>query len=135
VDKIDEALLKRPSRFDRVFHIGLPALPERREYCRRMLTRLPLADRLADGFDLESLSDRVAQSTNGFSPAYLKELFVSAGLVRAQAGAEMLDEQFANAVLEQTSIMRKHLRNLKSQASGGEMVGDGMELIGIRRHR
>ncbi|MBC8134734.1 MAG: ATP-binding protein, partial [Fibrella sp.] len=45
--RIDEALLKRPSRFDRVYHIGLPAKAERAEYCRRFLAKLP---NLAAGF-------------------------------------------------------------------------------------
>jgi SpoVK/Ycf46/Vps4 family AAA+-type ATPase len=132
VEKIDEALLKRPSRFDRVFHIGLPALPERREYCMRTLTRAPLSNKLAPGFDVEALADKIAQATHGFSPAYLKEIFISAGLDRAQAGAEILDEQFAAAVVAQVGVLRKHLRSLKREASVGEMVGDGVDRIGIR---
>jgi len=131
-EKIDEALLKRPSRFDRVFHIGLPALPERREYCMRALTRTPLANKLVPGFDTAALADKVAQSTHGFSPAYLKELFVSAGLERAQAGADTLDDRFAAAVLAQVHVLRKHLRSLKNQDSIGESVGVGSERIGIR---
>ena len=39
-EKIDEALRKRPSRFDRVVHIGMPALRERETYCLRILTSM-----------------------------------------------------------------------------------------------
>ena len=85
--KIDEALLKRPSRFDRVFHIGLPALAERRTYCERLLSRSSLADRLSPELDIPVLAQTVAEWSDGFTPAYLKEVFVSAALRRAQAGA------------------------------------------------
>lgn len=43
-ERIDEALLKRPSRFDRVFHLGLPGLDERVEYLKRLLFRPPIAE-------------------------------------------------------------------------------------------
>lgn len=134
-ERIDEALLKRPSRFDRVYHIGLPELPERHAYCLRMLTASPLAGRLSTGFDAEGLADRVAQATKGFTPAYLKELFVSAGLERAQAGAQTLDEEFANAIVEQIASQRKHLRKLKSADSKPEAAGEEPSYIGIRRTR
>ena len=84
--KIDEALLKRPSRFDRVFHIGLPAEAERREFCLRVLDREVLAGRASAGFDVVTLADKVAASSEGFTPAYLKEAFVSAALAPRSGG-------------------------------------------------
>ena len=61
--KIDEALLKRPSRFDRVFHIGLPPLDERIEYCWRVLTRPTLNRRYASGFDPRATASLIGERT------------------------------------------------------------------------
>lgn len=134
-ERIDEALLKRPSRFDRVYHIGLPELAERREYCLRALTKTPLASKLAPEFDVEGLAETVAQQTKGFTPAYLKELFISAGLDRAQAGAERLDEEFTKSVLGQITLQKKQLRNLKTKDAQPEAAGEEPCFIGIRRSR
>ncbi len=130
--KIDEALLKRPSRFDRVFHLGLPELAERRAFCEKILTRDSLASKLAPGFDIASLCDTVAQKSDGFTPAYLKEAFVSAALSRAQEGATVLDERFAQAVLEQLGELKAHLKKVKNPDAMAEMRS-GDDAIGLRR--
>jgi SpoVK/Ycf46/Vps4 family AAA+-type ATPase len=63
-ERVDEALLKRPSRFDRVFRIGLPAEAQRREYCLRLLARPGVAALLegdaCGGLGAEGLADEVA---------------------------------------------------------------------------
>lgn len=108
--KIDEALLKRPSRFDRVFHIGVPAYEEREEYCRGLLYRdATLAEKLTSDLDADALARRIASETEGFTPAYLKEVFVSAIVRRAGSGATELDEEFAEAALESVAELRAHL--------------------------
>lgn len=129
--KIDEALLKRPSRFDRVIHIGLPALPERREYCRRVLSGPSLAGRLAESLDIDDLAGKAADASEGFTPAYLKEALISAALSRAQAGANVLDERFAEAVLAQVAELKAHLRRMKNPDALGQMQS-GADL-GFRR--
>jgi hypothetical protein len=129
--KIDEALLKRPSRFDRVFHIGLPAAAERTEYCRRLLQRSSLADKVGPSLDVEALSREVAAKSNGFTPAYLKEAFTSAALQRAQSGAMVLDEAFATAVLAQVEELRIHLKRAKSPDAMATMSND--DPIGFRQ--
>ncbi len=126
--KIDEALLKRPSRFDRVFAIGLPEQPERAEYCRRLLSRSQLASRLSLTLDTEALSTEVADATKGFTPAYLKEAFIAAALSRAQAGALLLDDAFADAVRAQVLELKTHLKKMRdpdalAALSGGEPMG------------
>jgi SpoVK/Ycf46/Vps4 family AAA+-type ATPase len=131
--KIDEALLKRPSRFDRVFHLGLPGLPERREYCLRVLRGSALAQRLDAGLDLEALAQRVAERSDGFTPAYLKEAFTSAALQRAQAGALTLDQQFADAVLAQVRELREFLRSMRDPELLAELNGRGDRPLGFRR--
>ncbi|HEX5324943.1 MAG TPA: ATP-binding protein [Capsulimonadaceae bacterium] len=130
--KIDEALLKRPSRFDRVFHIGLPADAERREYCRRILSGPSLADRMDSALDVDNLAGKVAEASEGFTPAYLKEALISGALSRAQAGAILLDERFAEAVLAQVAELKAHLRRMKKPDALGEMLS-GDESIGFRR--
>ena len=130
--KIDEALLKRPSRFDRVFHLGLPELPERRAFCEKILTRDSLASKLSPELDIAALCDEVARKSDGFTPAYLKEAFVSAALSRAQAGATQLDEHFAGAVLEQVGELKAHLKKVKNPDALAEMRS-GDDAIGFRR--
>lgn len=129
--KIDEALLRRPSRFDRVFHIGLPASAERREYCRRILSGPSLAGKLDPAVDIGELSGKVAEMSEGFTPAYLKEALLSGALTRAQAGATVLDEAFAEAVLAQVGELKDHLRRMKNPDALAEMQS-GADL-GFRR--
>lgn len=128
--RIDEALLKRPSRFDRVYHIGLPAKAERAEYCRRFLAKLP---NLAAGFDVESLSENVAQFTEGFTPAFLKEAFLAAMLQLAHEGHTTLDQAYYNAVSEQVETLRKYLKKAKNPEDMADMMASsGDESIGFR---
>ncbi len=130
--KIDEALLKRPSRFDRVFHLGLPAHEERRAFCERILQRSTLAAKLSPELDVAALCESVAAKSDGFTPAYLKEALVSAALERAQAGATRLDDAFASAVLEQVEELRGHLKRLKNPDALSEMRSLD-DVIGFRR--
>ena len=130
-EKIDEALLKRPSRFDRVFHLGLPALAERREYCRRLLARPTVGERLAASLDREALAQRVAERTEGFSPAFLKEAFLAAALQRAQEGALVLDEAYAQAVLAQVADLREQLRAMRDPEALAEL-GAGLAPVGFQ---
>jgi hypothetical protein len=130
--QIDEALLKRPSRFDRVFHIGLPEAAERRAFCRHALSRSALAARLAPDLDLDQLAAQVAERTEGFTPAYLKEALIGAALERAQAGAMGLDQAFAAAVLRQLDELAHHLRRLRNPEALAEFCGQETGL-GFRR--
>lgn len=133
--KIDEALLKRPSRFDRVFHLGLPEFAERYEYCRRLLSRSALAQRIMPQVELDVMARQVAERTKGFTPAYLKEVFVGAALQRAQVGASYLDEQFVSTVLEQVDELRSYLRSLRDPDALAELSGPRESAIGFLRNR
>ncbi|MDQ2798814.1 MAG: ATP-binding protein [Armatimonadota bacterium] len=126
--RIDEALLKRPSRFDRVFHIGLPQMAERREFCLRLLARSSLQSRLAPDFDADALAETVAERTDGFTPAYLKEAFVSAALQRAQEGATTLDDQFTESVLTQVDELKAHLKRMDDPEALAELTTGGSAL-------
>lgn len=108
-ERVDETLLRRPSRFDWVFRVGLPAEDERREYCRRLLARPGMVENAADDLDVEELCRKVARRTGGFTPAHLKEAFVGAALELAHEGSMVLDRSFAEGVLENVEHLRQYL--------------------------
>ena len=72
-ERLDPAIVRRPSRFDRTYRFDLPALAERRAYVERWNESLRPEMRLSD-----ATTARLAGETDGFSFAYLKELFLSA---------------------------------------------------------
>ncbi len=130
--KIDEAFLKRPSRFDRVFHIGLPADAERAAFCRTILARSAFAARFAPDFDFAGLIGRVVEKSKGFTPAYLKEVLTGAALSLAHKGqADVLDGRYEEAVVAQVDELRKTMRRLKNPAALAEMT-TGDTGIGFR---
>lgn len=61
----------RPSRFDRKYHFELPDISERQAYITLWNDKLKIAMRLSD----QAVAQMVAV-TDGFSFAYLKELFL-----------------------------------------------------------
>jgi hypothetical protein len=78
-ERLDPAIRNRPSRFDRVIDFGPPARPERAELLRRLLSRAPREARLS-----RRQVEALAEATEGFSYAYLKELAISAVVSWAQ---------------------------------------------------
>ena len=127
-ERIDEALLKRPSRFDRVYHIGVPELAERTEYCRRLLTKSPMP--LME-IDTDALAAQIAAATDGFTPAFLKEAILSAMLGAAQSGQETLGADFGSAVLEQVNLLKTYLKKAKNPEALAEMNASSGD-IGFR---
>jgi hypothetical protein len=100
-ERLDPAILDRPSRFDRKYPFDLPELDQRKTYIGNWNETLRPALRLTDAG-----VETAAQTTDGFSFAYLKELFLSA-LMRwisaPQPGA-------MDAIIdEQTSVLREHM--------------------------
>lgn len=71
-ERLDPAILDRPSRFDRKYYFELPQRPERRAYALAWSRKLQ--DEMHVG---EDVLDEVASETEGFSFAYMKELFLS----------------------------------------------------------
>ena len=86
-EKLDSAICDRPSRFDRKYHFGLPVRAERLAYIERWNQDLETESRLtADGVI------QAADGTEGFSFAYLKELFLSSLLAWvAEQGEPSMD--------------------------------------------
>jgi transitional endoplasmic reticulum ATPase len=83
LDSLDPAISKRPSRFDRKYHFQIPSFEERKLYCE--FWRKKLVDSELVDFD-PALNAVIAGLSEGFSFAYLKELFVIALLTIARGG-------------------------------------------------
>lgn len=72
-DKLDPAILDRPSRFDRKYTFELPEFQERQTYLRMMTAEFGQEMALSE----EDIS-AIANETTDYSFAYLKELILSA---------------------------------------------------------
>lgn len=74
LERLDAGISKRPGRFDRKYHFTLPARSERVKYCDYWKSKLSKNKSIE--FPSE-LSEAIADITEGFSFAYLKEAFVT----------------------------------------------------------
>ena len=74
-ERLDPAILDRPSRFDRKYPFDLPELTERKAYIVMWNDSLKPSLRLS-----EEGTAKISELTEGFSFAYLKELFLSSKL-------------------------------------------------------
>jgi len=115
-DRLDPAILERPSRFDRKYHFPLPAVAERRTYVRMWNQRLAPEARLS-----EAGMERVAGATDGFSFAYLKELFLSS-MMRWIAGAE--SGAMDNVMLDEAANLERQRRS-GVEAAAAPVAEDG----------
>ncbi len=107
-DRIDPAIAKRPSRFDRVFVVPEPELEQRRDYLARQLGPDAPPDAAA----------RLAEATGGYSVAFLKELVLQARLAAVRRGDDHLRDGDLDLALAST---REHLR----------LAGRGLEERGL----
>jgi ATPase family associated with various cellular activities (AAA) len=80
-ERLDPAIVDRPSRFDRKYPFDLPGGEERTRYIEQWNLSLRPALQLSAGG-----VERVALQTDGFSFAYLKELFLSATMRWIETG-------------------------------------------------
>ncbi|KAK9235721.1 P-loop containing nucleoside triphosphate hydrolase protein [Lipomyces kononenkoae] len=114
-ENIDPAILNRPSRFDTKYVFNLPDLNLRTQYIQTWLLKLESGGvRLVDDQypTVGEFNKEISKQTEGWSFAYLKELFVSFQLTCAAlraAGSESAES--VNAVPE---ILR-HVENLSKQ--------------------
>ncbi len=72
-ERLDPAIMERPSRFDRKYHFDLPAASERARYLELWNGRVDAAMKV----DAAVLAE-IVDDTHDFSFAYLKELWLSA---------------------------------------------------------
>lgn len=101
-EKLDPSILDRPSRFDRKYQFQLPEEPERIAYVAKWNEELQQELRVSDRG-----AARVVRQTEGFSFAYMKELFVASMVQWMSAGGNgSMDE----VMLEQAELLRKQLK-------------------------
>jgi len=106
-EKLDPAILDRPSRFDRKYPFDLPALAERLDYIGMWNSSLQPALRLS-----EDGVTKLAGATEGFSFAYLKELFLSSMMCwigKPEQG------HMEDVMLEQEKILREQMVSAMNQ--------------------
>ncbi len=107
--QLDPAILDRPSRFDRKYHFALPAPAERLAFIRAWNGSLEAEARLEDPILAE-----VAGTTEGFSFAYLKELFLSSVMAWV---AE--DRPIADVVRDQVAALADQMRSTEAAGRAG----------------
>lgn len=101
-ERLDPAIIDRPSRFDRKYYFAPPAHAERLAYLRTWHDALNAEMRLSDA----GLAEVVAE-TEGFSFAYLKELFMSS----------MMQWMSAPQSRGMEAVMRERVPVLRAQMS------------------
>ena len=100
-ERIDVAIVDRPSRFDRKYQFGLPADTERQTFLESWQRKLAQET----GWEKDEVSTVVA-ATEGFSFAYLKELVVSAIMDWLQAD----EKSFAKILKTQAELLGKQVK-------------------------
>jgi AAA+ superfamily predicted ATPase len=110
-DRLDPAILDRPSRFDRKYYFDLPVAAERAAYIANWNQELQVELRLS-----EKTGAELAQQTEGFSFAYLKELFLSSMLQWMTSGGVSMDK----VILAQATQLRTQMAAITSVAPDSE---------------
>ena len=125
VDKLDPAIVKRPSRFDRKYPFQSPNLAERVLYCEYWVEKLKSVEEVTfDPADCHA----VAELADGFTFAYLKEAFVATlfHLFSRQGEAHDPNEKvspFVKAFSEEVSVLRVQM--------GDESKKDAKQVGGV----
>ncbi len=109
-DRLDPAILDRPSRFDRKYLFSLPEVQERRQYSAMINAKLEDELKL-DAAGIEAVADETA----GFSFAYLKELFTSAMMKWIASPG---DVPMSELMLQQISTLREQMATSLEQLEG-----------------
>ncbi|QRV87747.1 AAA family ATPase [Ceratobasidium sp. AG-Ba] len=104
-ERLDPGLSDRPSRFDRKYEFSVPNRDERVQYVQYWQRKLKGNKDISFP---DSLVEKVADLTSGFSFAYLKEGFVST--LVSLAGSHN-DAQFEKILLKQIAELRKQIGN------------------------
>ncbi len=111
-DKLDPALIHRPSRFDRVWRFELPKYEQRLELLRRK----------GATFFSESALETVARRSEGFSMAYVQEIMVNALLECAHDDSRPSDDHLLKS-LDTLRLQRKEASKPGESMDERETVG------------
>src|SRR5687768_13392861 len=105
-EKLDASILDRPSRFDRKYYFQLPSEAERQAYVAKWNEELEPALRVSD-----TGAAVVVRDTEGFSFAYMKELFVASMVQWMSAGGS---GSMDDVMLAQLELLRSQM-NVKKK--------------------
>ena len=107
-ERLDPSILERPSRFDRKYHFDVPTAPTRTRYVSAWNERLKVALRLD-----EAGCAQIAENTEGFSFAYIQEVFVSSMM----RWINHRDERgLLPLALEQIDLLRAQMQTIPSES-------------------
>jgi len=104
-ERLDTAILDRPSRFDQKWQFDLPAVEERRAYLQAWNDKLPAVSQMS-----ESDTNRIADVTSNFSFAFLKELCLGSILSWVQGES---DSHLVDAILSYRDLLVSQSPNLE----------------------
>ncbi|KAL8717614.1 MAG: hypothetical protein Q9225_005151 [Loekoesia sp. 1 TL-2023] len=111
LDLLDPGIAKRPSRFDRKYFFPLPDLPQRIKYCEYWRSKLSSNPEIEFP---EWLCTKIAEITDKFSFAYMKEAFVACLLKllvarKGEGGREGKELPLWTEMKRQVEILRGEL--------------------------
>jgi SpoVK/Ycf46/Vps4 family AAA+-type ATPase len=106
-DRLDPSILDRPSRFDRKYYFELPREKERFAYIAKWNQDLQAEMRVS-----ERGASAVVKKTEGFSFAYLKELFVTAMVQWVTSGGF---QSMDGVLLSQSEALRKQMNHSEAK--------------------
>jgi ATPase family associated with various cellular activities (AAA) len=125
-ERLDPAIVDRPSRFDRKYPFDLPGGDERLRYISHWNASLRPALQLSP-----EAVERVSLQTDGFSFAYLKELFLSATMRWIESGeAGSMDVIMA----QQVPVLHDQMASIIELPSDPGYSMQGQFGGGIRHH-
>ncbi len=129
-EQLDDAILKRPSRFDVVVHISPPRLEERERYINLYMDKPSIKERITNGqeFTKKFITD-VASTTSGFTIPYIKEVLTNAFIKEVLAKRE-LGQPFREEVMRQIAVTKDLMKELRTPGKMAEL--NYKEALGFR---
>ncbi|KAI0318403.1 P-loop containing nucleoside triphosphate hydrolase protein [Amylostereum chailletii] len=126
-ERIDDAILNRPSRFDVKYNFALPSLELRTAFATRWVAKVAAKGGRGSGIQFgmkhEEIAAKVARDSEGFSFAFLKELFVSFLLQLAHArSSKSLSVAPEELLFKQIEVLTSQI--IKTPAGGDEKQKD-----------
>ncbi|KAK3314363.1 P-loop containing nucleoside triphosphate hydrolase protein [Apodospora peruviana] len=135
LERLDKAITKRPSRFDRTYHFKLPDENARLAYALYWRGKFDTDEEVVD-FP-EGVCSIVAKITEGFSFAYLKELFIASLLALAARGDD--EDPVADFVEEisvgKSSVTPSEVGSEPVVVGKGEDVGETAETAAAKKKK
>ncbi len=143
LERLDPGIAKRPSRFDRKYFFALPTRDERVQYCEYWRNKLKNNKKIEFP---QALCGMIADITDDFSFAYMKEAFVAAllaivaarqteTLLRIRSGSDRENAEKTllwKEIQKQVKILRDEMDDNANRA-GKEEDGKKSEEVGDRR--